>query len=181
MRNILLGLSLLLCLASCEDAESEYDTTHRAAFLYRSVSTQSPLRSALNDLGVYCRVWASGGHYFFENNHGLTGQDNILAIAGGRPYNALCGFIVGHRSNIDMKGNLPLYAYDLACPNCDLESAISVPLYFVEKGGTRVVCRRCQRVYEPDDQGRLVGGPKGIKLLRYHIDYDGMNILQINN
>lgn len=181
MKRLLLGLMALLTLTACDEAESEFDTTHRAAFLYRSVATQSALRSALNDYGVYCRVWVSGGHYLFENNNGVTGQDNILAVAGGRPYNALCGFIVGRRSSIDMKGRQPLYAYDLACPNCDRESALSVPLYFVARGDARVTCRRCKRVYNPDEAGQLVGGEKGIHLIRYHIDYDGMNILQIYN
>lgn len=181
MKRLLLGLIVLLTLTACEDAESEFDTTHRAAFLYRNVATQFPLRSALNGFGVYCRVTASAGLYHFYNSDGLEGQDNILAIAGGRPYNALCGFIVGRRSNLDMKGRQPLYAYDLACPNCDRESALSVPLYFVARGDARVTCHRCQRVYNPDEAGQLVGGPKGIHLIRYHIDYDGMNILQIYN
>lgn len=181
MKRLLLGLIVLLTLTACEDAESEFDTTHRAAFLYKSVSTRTPLRSALNGAGVYCRVWALNGLYHFESNYGVTDQDNILAVVGGRPYNAICGFIVGRSALIDMKGRQPLYAFDLACPNCSQQAALSIRLEFRATGSPLVVCHKCHRSYDLDNGGLLVEGAQGIKLFRYHIDYDGMNILQIYN
>lgn len=175
---LLLATSLLL-MAACADAESEYDRMHSAAFFYRGVATRQALRSALEGAGVFCAIWCRNNVYHFENNYGATDTDNLLAVNDGKPYQAVEGFIVGKIAGVDMKGRQPIYAFDLACPNCDRE--LIRRALTLHQTTTLVSCSRCQRVYDLEKGGILVEGEKGIKLLQYHVSYDGMNTLQIYN
>lgn len=183
IRNVAL-IALIGALVACTTAESEYDTTHSAAFIYRQVSNKQALRSALDGSGIYCMVWYERGKYYFSNSLGQTDSDNLPAITGGVPYQSLSGFIVGRAANIDFSGQQPRYAWDRACPNCNLYDHIVRPVEFCGTLGTQVQCPRCHRVYELESGGILTEGRQNdtdIKLYRYHISYDGGNNLQIYN
>lgn len=180
MKKWLLGVVSLLLMAACSGAESEYDTMHSAAFLYKNVAVKHALRSALDGSGVYCSITCRNNVYYFTNNYGATDTDNLLAINNGIAYRAVAGFIVGRAANIDMHGNRPLYAFDLACPNCDAEY-ITRALTLPKDGTTVVECSRCYRKYDLELGGKRVAGSKGIKLIQYHATFDGNNILQIYN
>lgn len=179
-RRSLQGLACgLLCAASgllsaCSEAQSAYDTTHQAAFIYRRVATNPALLSSLGGFGIYCKVWYEGGQLHFQNNVRTAATDNLDAAAGDKPYIAISGFIVG-------KGPDALYVFDRACPNCASADLINHALDFTAVGATTVQCSRCKRIYDLDLGGLPVGGEKGIKLFRYHIDTDGLNNLHIYN
>lgn len=182
LASVLITLVITLMMSGCANAESEYDTTHSAGFFYQQVATKTALSSALQSpAGIFCLIYADAAKYYFCSSHGLTDEDNITAQTGTRPYNAVDGFVVGRLQTPDVRGE-DLYAFDSACPNCCAAPEYVVRrLAFVGKGNPRLRCERCKRVYDPCSAGSVVEGAEGIKMLRYHISFDGVNNLQIYN
>lgn len=182
LRLATLYSAFLLTLVSCESAENEFDTTFRASFYYRGVSTKQALRSALESMGVYCEIYVQGKTYIFRNNQNQTDSDNMLSLNNGTPYlSGGHGFIVGKRSEMDMKGRLGvLYAYDRVCPNCyKTAGGRRIPLNVDAAGSTLVECKSgCHRIYDLNKEGHVVEhaqSPKDYKLIRYQIKYDALN------
>lgn len=176
-----------LLIGACSMVETEYDTKARASFTYRLVSTKQALRTALQSPGFYCTITAHNSQYIFENNAKQIDTDNMLAVNNGTPYISRgAGFIVGKASGYDKYGNFaPLYAFDRLCPYCYDYTHRQLRLTFTEEGN-KVKCASingCGRIYNLDQGGYLENkqSPTDPKLFRYHITYDGMNILQIYN
>ena len=52
----------------------------------------------------------------------------------------------------------------------------------MEYNGKQVAsCSKCKRKYDLNNTGIPIEGEKGLKLERYHIVYDGSNIMRIYN
>lgn len=176
-----------LLMSGCAKVETEYDTKTRASFMYRQVSTKQALRSALQSPGIYCMIYAHNNYYIFENNQNQTDSDNLLAVNSGTPYISRgAGFIAGMANGVDIYGRFGvLYAFDRVCPSCYEESYRQLKLSFTAEGN-KVKCASsngCGRIYNLDLGGIVENkqNPTDPKLYRYHITYDGMNIVQIYN
>lgn len=184
--TIITSAFLLLC--SCEEAEDVYDRSHRVLFRYDSVASKQPLRSALQSPGIYCMITATSRQFVFTNNYGQSVTDNFVALQGSNPYRWSCGLIVGHFDVPTLRGETEV-AYSLECPNCCQWDNVERPVQFTDATlsahtEARVICPRCERVYDLGLEGIIVAGRQDendIKLRRYPINYDGHNHLEVHN
>lgn len=176
MRHIWpLFLATFCLLAGC-NTEHTYSTMHARAHL-TNVPAITPLYTAVQSSGEYCMVWRDArNNYLFQTQ---SGQSHTLLPTAMTNYDGWhtptgSGFIIG-RANVPEVGqsDLPLMAYDRACPNCYKES-ISKSLDFGSYG--RVVCPRCRRQYDLNNAGYVVEG-QGDKLVRYRCNYTGQNLI----
>ncbi|MDO4715093.1 MAG: hypothetical protein Q4A44_02275 [Bacteroidales bacterium] len=147
-------------------ADHTYSNLHARAHLTNIIAIP-PLYTAIHGSGEYCMVWrdvsnryqylAQAGHQFTVPPTALTAYDGWYTPTGS-------GFIIG-RSNVPTIGQteLPLVAYDRACPTCYREH-ISKSLDFATYG--RVRCPRCHRFYDLNNAGYVIDG-EGEKLIRY--------------
>ena len=174
---LLAAITLLLC--GCND-DSIQDTYSRLAanFEFRYCATVPQMRGALSGSpGSFFTVRLANTNYVITSNVNLANPyyytkndvDNRLL------YLCRAGFIIGTPVL-----SSSLEAYDLACPNCYL-TLVSRPLEFESR--TLLRCTRCQCAYSLDDaQGILVEGKSSARvLMRYHVQYDGMNYLSVRN
>lgn len=173
---------LMLCLGCTSDDMQTTYSRYRASFLYQKVMQINPLYASLTGSGVFCTITFQGMKVTFSSN-GNSYTDNLTQVAGYQSPVFLGGFIVG-QANMPETGQtiLPLMCYDLACPNCYEEMGLTRPMNVVEDNGRQVAgCSKCNRKYDLNNAGIPIEGEKGIKLHRYHIVYDGSNIMRIYN
>lgn len=155
-------------LAGCGESEDFY--ARMPAFLrFTPVSAVPPLNSALNNPGMFCAVTFTSSHYVFTGLDGSVRTYPRTALdAYGKPV-CISGFIVGTPALPDMQGGLTCVAYELACPNCDIEASISRALSLT--GIASATCGRCGRVYDLNNGGVVSTGTDGHSLYRYRIAY----------
>jgi len=169
VRASLLCLSVAaMGLAGCGETEDFY--ARMPAFLrYTPVSAMPPLNSALNNPGMFCTATFTSTHYVFTGPDGQVATWPRTALeAYGKPV-CISGFIIGTPAVPDMQGNLAPVAYELACPNCDMEASISRALALT--GVAAAACGRCGRVYDLNNGGMVSTGTDGHSLYRYRIRY----------
>lgn len=179
LRTILFSLCFGLATGCSEDITTTY-STYRAFFYYNKVTTAQPLYSALTDMGTFCSIYISPDKTIHFETLTNSATDNLTAIAYYNRYNAIAGFIAGQGNEREIgKTDLPILCYDLACPNCYENNSITRKLSLQEGG--YAFCSRCGRKYNLNKFGIIEEGDKGIKLFRYHISYNGAEIIQISN
>lgn len=179
LRTLFLSLCLGMATGCSEDVTTTY-STYRAFFYYNKVSTTYPLFSALTGAGDFCSIYISPDKTIHFETLTNSATANLTAIANYNRYYAIAGFIVGQGNMMEMGSTvLPLLCYDLACPNCYEDNSITRKLSLQENG--YAFCSRCGRKYNLNKFGIIEEGDKGIKLQRYHISYDGADIMQIYN
>lgn len=176
---------LLALLTSCGDTEFEY-SSYPAFFIFENDASRSAaLASAMNPLspGIFCRITTSGENYFsFTSNQGLsdratkTGKDQNRTVRIG-VYNET-GIMVGY-------GNLnnppTFYAYDSQCPNCYKNTNLPRYSLTMNTDGT-VECGSCHRKYDMNNDGIVVEGDGGDKLIRYRASTTGpQGVLSVAN
>lgn len=171
---LLYAVTLCVCYA-CE-TDNTYSTMHARAHI-SPVTAIPPLHTAVHSPGEYCMVWRDGrSHMQYQTASGITHTQLPTALTNYDGWHTPTGsgFIIG-RANVPEVGqsDLPLMAYDRACPNCYKES-ISKSLDFGSYG--RVVCPRCRRQYDLNNAGYVVEG-QGDKLVRYRCNYTGQNLI----
>ena len=170
----------LLLLSGCsgDDVQNEYSRRH-AYFSYSQVITTHPLYSALTSPGLYCLIYQNGANLVFAS---LTSSLSvpITAVAQYQRFQSVDGFIVGQSNELDMKtGQMTIYCFDRACPNCYRDDAVTRPLALKENGFA--YCSRCKRTYYLNSGGLIYSGDKEVKLDRYRIYYTGSNTMTISN
>lgn len=179
----LLPLLLACCsLAACtDDAESPYETEHKAFLRIDDLTGAPLLRAALQSPGMFCTITTNNARHTITAPDGRTNTLNLTAVeqSYGRT-ESICGFIVGMPSVPDMNGTWYNIAFDLACPNCFHEDLISKPLVFSSATSATVECRRCGHIYDLENRGMVIAGEKNRQLCRYHVRYEG-NRLEIQN
>ena len=179
----LLLMMTVLSWTSCEEADTLYDTTHRAFFRFTPVTSAFPLQSALNNPGEWCTITFSNNYYHFRSWDGKYSYDATKTAidAYGKPIvEGLNGFLVGTSNLISTTGVNEVLCYGLVCPNCN---PITPQLIYNGKR-TQAKCNRCGRVYDLDNGGIMIDNPSGTtsnhKLYRLRLSY-GNNTLIINN
>ena len=174
---------MLLSLSACDDADTLYDTTHRAFFRFTPVTSAYPLQIALNTPGEWCKITFSDNYYHFKSWDGVYNYDATKTAidAYGKPIlEGLNGFLIGTSSLLSTSGVNELICYGLVCPNCDPIT----PQLTYNGHRTQAVCTRCKRVYDLDNGGIVIENPLGEelnhKLYRLRFTYSN-NTLIINN
>ena len=71
-----------------------------------------------------------------------------------------------------------LYAFDRQCPNCANNGTLKAMQW--ENNGLWLKCPKCERVYDLNNNGFIVKGESGDKLMRYRPSYDGKVLLITN-
>ena len=181
MRGLKKTLLLLICLmmatACADDVQTVY-SKYRADFVYDKVSTTDPLYKALTGAGMFCSIYRQGGKQYFTSPYETTYR-NLTDLNLYQRYVTINGFIVGLANQTEMGTTvLPLLCYDRVCPNC-YEEGHNYSLALQENGFA--YCSRCKRKYNLNDGGLIAEGDNGLKLIRYHIMYDGLNNMRIYN
>lgn len=174
-----IAAAMLLSLTSCanEMVESKF-SNYRASFTFSPVTSVPPLQGALNGFGEYCAIWADANYYHFSSLTS-TAQVNRTALSVYQTYICIGGFIVGRSALNDIgSAEYPVVCYDRACPNCWSSDNIAKAMRIEENG--HAVCDRCHRTYDMNNEGLIVEGDKGRKLIRYRVSYVS-NTLAINN
>lgn len=120
---------------------------------------------------MWCTVKYNGNYFIFTPSEGNTVQYPFSAVTAGyaKPQ-SVAGFVIGTPSVPDLQGQLVPVAYDLACPTCYKLNSVQRSLTF--GANERMNCDRCGRVYDLANEGIVVEGEAGEKMLRYHIIYN---------
>jgi hypothetical protein len=175
---VILGLAVL-CGCSDSDSYTKY-SRYKADFTYFYVQTATPLKNALYSPGIYCTIRLGIDKKLrFQT---LTEELALPVTATNYYQNYVCisGFIVGYSNLIEVGAdNLSQVCYDLACPNCYHDDAISRELTLKENG--YAYCSRCKRTYSLNNMGMIEAGESGRPLERYHISLPDQNRMVIYN
>lgn len=176
-------IALLALLSSCTNAEFEF-SGYPCYFVFNNSASQSPaLASATNPAspGIFCKITlADATHFGFQTNQGLSDRVAMTAIDQQRDitlgvYNGT-GIIVGY-------GNLStpavFYAYDSQCPNCFGNSNLPRYALTMHTDGT-AECGSCHRIYDMNNDGLVISGDAGEKLIRYHANASNGVVSVIN-
>jgi len=183
--TLMLSLLLTLSLSGCE-ADNEYNMNYQCYFTFDTqLHNTTLLRNALNPMapGIYALVSSAPVNgvrtVHIELNDGKNTEDIAITTARENYTTWVLGtnnaIIVGYSS----LGN-GLYAFDRQCPNCISDyNLYKYPLSW-NNNGQWVQCGKCHRKYDLNNNGFIVEGDKGSKLVRYRANYDG-TILSVFN
>ncbi|MBO4825636.1 MAG: hypothetical protein J5506_00165 [Prevotella sp.] len=178
-------VGMLCCMSGC-DAENEYNISYECFFSFDTqLHNATILRNAVNPMttGVFAMVSCGQKNgvrtVSIQLNDGTLSED--IAITTAREnyttwvLGANNGLIVGNSS----LGN-GLFAFDRQCPNCISNyNLYKYPLQWTNNGHW-VHCASCQRKYDLNNNGYIVEGEKGLKLIRYKANFDG-TVLVVHN
>lgn len=176
-------IALLTLFTACSKADFEY-SGYSCYFLFNNSASQSPaLASATNQNspGIFCRVTLVDANYYnFSTNQGLSDRVPLTAIDKQRTnqlgvYNGT-GIIIGY-GNLNFPATL--YAYDSQCPNCFKSTNLPRYQLTMKTDGT-AECGSCHRKYDMNNDGLVVSGDKGDKLIRYRANIAGGIVSVIN-
>ena len=167
----LLFIISLLSFSYCEKAEQPY-SNHIARLTLSATNLIPQLNSSLNNPGEFCTITAHNNTYIFHSPglredyvHEITELERKSNFVLG-----LSGLIVGTPIMAEqLTTQSAVVCFDLACPNCYEEAAITRNLTLRES--QRVECARCGRRYDLNTQGILIDGPDGRSLFRYRANY----------
>ena len=156
--------ALLLFIACSDDVSDEY--AHERAFLkFAPVTGVVPLNNAVNSIGQFCTITKGTNTFQFRGSEGTTATypyTDEIRLYGQPEY--ISGFVIGKSLQPDMNLQYPVLAYALVCPNCYAELLITRALTLK---GEKLICGRCQRVYDLTNRGIVKSGRPGKSLLRY--------------
>lgn len=182
------GRRLWVCLFcfilfSCGSDDFEYEKRYACYFTFDcGIHQGTALQNCLNSVspGLFCMVWQDAGltrHIQMQLYNGKT-EDVALTteMENRRPceLGANNGLVIGCSTLY----NGQLYAFDRICPNCE-ETGLFKALQW-ENNGLWLKCPKCERVYDLNNNGFIVKGESGKKLMRYRASYDG-SVLLVGN
>lgn len=182
LRTVIMSVIAMLAFVSCGDTDVDgFYAAERAWLKYDRVFTAAPLHSALSNPGMFCSIVVSNGCFVFKGSDGQTCPSDPLTELDNRVRpKYVAGFVVGIPAVPDMQTGSAPVAYDLACPNCNADNALTRRLSFATT--TTMTCSRCHRTYDLNNGGHVSSEAGGRKMLRYHITYNAAaGIVQITN
>ena len=154
----LLGLLMSLILAGCNATDHTFCSLP-AYFAVENTLQVPALHGALNNMGQFCTIRATGGQYVFADTR-QSSAINITQLDYARNfYLGLSGFIVG-LPNIPEMGldQSRVVCYDWACRNCYEAFNVTRRMELQENGYAH--CSGCGRTYNLNDMGQAVQGEK---------------------
>lgn len=181
----LMGI-LLLLLFSCGDADNEYDINNACYFSFDTqLHNTSIVTHALNPLasGIFVGVSVQTKNGVLavnaELNDGKTQEQTLITTARENYMNYILGAANGLVIGYSSLGN-GLFAFDRQCPNCIQDYALYKYQLQWNNNGQWLACGTCKRKYDLNNNGFIVEGDKGHKLIRYKAYYDGA-VLMVKN
>ena len=171
----LLGSVLVL---SCSQSDMRFSSLP-ARLMVTNTNTIPQLNASLGNPGEFCTIEQRGQSFRFTNLSGFTEVNRTVMASYQSTYLGLSGFIVGTPA-IPEPGEVTqqVVCYDLACPNCYDDFAITKSLRL--HVGSLAYCASCQRSYDLSTQGIVAKGDAGKALIRYRVAYSPYT-LQVSN
>ena len=105
-------------------------------------------------------------------------EDVVLTTEKENRYPCTLGANNGLVIGCSSLNNGQLYAFDRICPNCEKTSLFKTLQW--ENSGLWLKCPQCERAYDLNNNGIVVKGEGGEKLMRYRASY-GNNVLMVGN
>lgn len=176
IKHFLLSLIALLLLPCCDDTEYEYASLR--AYFHFSPVTAAPktLYPALTSPGQWCSVSVNATSFIFKAMDGQTDMYPINAVDQYHSRIWVSGLLIGTPSILPIGStDFAPICYDLVCPNCRENDAVTRALRLGEAGTDYAECTRCQRRYGLNEQGMVTAGAveheRNISLYRYRCSY----------
>ena len=175
LQKILTVCLLIILTATCtDDIENEY-ASHRAYLRYTNVATTAPLRTALDNPGMFCTIRYDNRYYYFAGSDGTAAQQPRTAADNYGTPMSIAGFIVGTPAVPNLSsGTHTAAAYDLVCPTCYANDAIERSLMFdyAYSAGNIMKCYRCMTSYDLNASGIPINGKEeSRRLFKYRLSY----------
>ena len=181
----LLGMLLgFLFFSSCSTDEFEYEKKHQCYFTFDCrIHPGTSLQSCLNPMspGLFCMVWKQEvgvtRHIQLQLYNRQT-EDVAITTEIEARRSCILGAYNGLVIGCSTLNNGQLYAFDRICPNCEKEGFFKTLQW--ENSGLWLKCPQCERAYDLNNNGIVVKGEGGEKLMRYRASY-GNNVLMVGN
>ena len=177
------GLFFLL-LSSCSTDEFEYDRKYQCYFTFDCrIHQGTALQNSLNSMspGLFCMVWSKydgGVNHIQMQLYNKQTEDAAITTEIEARRSCILGANNGLVIGCSTLNNGQLYAFDRVCPNCEKEGFFKTLQW--ENSGLWLKCPQCERVYDLNNNGFIVKGEGGRKLMRYKASYYN-DILEVWN
>ena len=179
------GVGLVcLILFSCVTDDFEYEKKYQCYFTFDcGIHQGTTLQNCLNPIspGVFCMVWSqySGGvNHIQIQLYNKQAEDVAITTDIERRRSCVLGANNGLVIGCSTLYEGQLYAFDRQCPNCANSGTLKAMQW--ENNGLWLKCPKCERVYDLNNNGFIVKGESGDKLMRYRASYDGKVLLITN-
>ena len=179
------GVGLVcLILFSCVTDDFEYEKKYQCYFTFDcGIHQGTTLQNCLNPIspGVFCMVWSqySGGvNHIQIQLYNKQAEDVAITTDIERRRSCVLGANNGLVIGCSTLYEGQLYAFDRQCPNCANNGTLKAMQW--ENNGLWLKCPKCERVYDLNNNGFIVKGESGDKLMRYRASYDGKVLLITN-
>ena len=179
------GVGLVcLILFSCVTDNFEYEKKYQCYFTFDcGIHQGTTLQNCLNPIspGVFCMVWSqySGGvNHIQIQLYNKQAEDVAITTDIERRRSCVLGANNGLVIGCSTLYEGQLYAFDRQCPNCANNGTLKAMQW--ENNGLWLKCPKCERVYDLNNNGFIVKGESGDKLMRYRASYDGKVLLITN-
>ena len=169
LRLVLCALIVSLALQACTRAYEVYSNKYRVSF--KCDIGQSPF-NGINTLGHFLAVYLNGTKdgYKVRLPDGTEIQPPYTEIQNRVFHFGLAGILVGR----PILGEGEVYAYDLACPQCDKASA-----RLIANTGGVATCSTCENKYDLNNSGIALDSDSR-PLYRYRTTLNGSNLVVHN-
>ena len=174
----LLGMGVFF---SCANDDFEYEKKHQCAFTFDcGIHQGTVLQNCLNPMspGLFCMVWSSSLNHIQMQLYNRQTEDVAITTANETRRACILGAGNGLVIGCSTLNNGQLYAFDRTCPNCEKTGLLKALQW--ENSGLWLKCPQCERAYDLNNNGFIVKGEGGDKLMRYRASYDG-KVLFISN
>lgn len=171
-------------MAACGADDYEYENKYRCSFYFDcSMHQGTDLQNCLNPLspGLFCMVWqqsVNGIRHIKMQLYNQQVKDVPITTTNETRQPCVLGAGNGLVIGCSTLSSGQLYAFDRQCPNC-VSTSSSNALEWTTNG-LQLRCPKCQRTYDLNNNGFIVSGEKGNKLMRYRASYSG-TILIVGN
>ena len=172
-------------MGSCSTDNFEYENKYQCYFSFDcGIHQGSTLQNCLNPIspGLFCMVWqefTGGVNHIKIQLHNKQAEDVAFTTEIEKRRSCILGANNGLVIGCSTLNSGQIYAFDRICPNCVNNNGIKTTLQW-ENNGLWLKCHKCERVYDLNNNGFIVKGESGDKLLRYRASYDG-KVLFISN
>ena len=173
-----------LILFSCGSDDFEYDKKYQCYFTFDcGIHPGTDLQNCLNPMspGLFCMVWSqykSGVNHIQMQLYNKQVEDVSITTANETRRACILGANNGLVIGCSTLNNGQLYVFDRICPNCEKGGLFKTLQW--ENSGLWLKCPQCERVYDLNNNGFIVKGESGDKLMRYRAEYNG-KILVVGN
>lgn len=186
MKKLIIMIQAAILMAACSADEYEYCADYQCYLVFDTqLHLATPLDNALNPLspGIFCQVRQEPKNGIRNLRLEIYGSEaKYEKITTAEELRRDCrlgasnGIVVGFSSLSQQ-----LYAFDLQCPNC-LKDNYPYTKYALSwaNNGQWLKCSHCHRSYDLNNNGYVVDGDGGLKLLRYRASYGG-KVLSVHN